>query len=535
MMLDLVIKNGRVVDGTGNPWFKEDVGIADGRIAKIGNLGTEESTRVVDAKGLAVAPGFFDMHSHSDLSLLINPRTESKVRQGITTEVVGNCGVSGAPLNDFLKEEFMKTTPILEEAGLKLDWSTMSEYLCRLNEKKIAVNVVSLVGHGNVRAMVMKYDARPPTKNELEKMRRVLAKALEEGAFGMSSGLIYPPGCYANTTELIELCKVVAQYNGIYTSHIRGEEEGLLNSVKEAIKIGEKAGVPVEISHHKAAGKASWGKVRRTLKMIEKARERSVEVTCDVYPYLAGSFGLDAMLPPHTWEGGVEKLVEKLKDEESRQRLRREMTEGIEGWSSPWRAGGWDATMIAYCKGHPEFEGKIVLDITQQKGVDPFDFVFDLLIEEKASVAVVRFLMCEKDMRTVLKHSVSMIGSDSSAHAPYGVLAKGKPHPRSYGTFPRVLGKYAREEGVLTLENAVRKMTSLPAQKLKLKDRGLIKEGMWADITIFDPKKVIDTATYSEPHQYPKGIEYVLVNGKIVIDKGEHTGELPGQALRRST
>jgi len=534
-MLDLVIKNGRIVDGTGNPWFKQDVGIANGKIVKIGNLSAEESKRIIDAKGLIVAPGFIDMHSHSDLSPLINPHTESKIRQGITTEVVGNCGVSAAPLNDFLKEEIMKTTPILEEAGLELDWSTMSEYLCRLDEKKIAINIVSLVGHGNIRAMVMKYDARPPTKNELEEMRKVLVKTLEEGAFGLSSGLIYPPGCYANTTELIELCKVVARYSGLYSSHIRGEEERLIDSVKEAIKIGEKTEVPVEISHHKAAGKASWGKVKRTLKMMEKARENGVEVTCDVYPYLAGSFGLDAMLPPPAYEGGVEKLVERLKDEKTRQRLRREMTEGIEGWSSPLRAGGWNATMIACCEGHPEFEGKTISEITQLKGIDPFDFVFDLLIEEKASVSVVRFLMCEKDMRTVLKHPVSMIGSDSSARAPYGVLGKGKPHPRSYGTFPRVLGRYVREEGVLTLENAIRKMTSLPAQKLRLRDRGLIREGMWADITIFNPKTVIDTATYPEPHQYPKGVEYVLVNGKVVIDKGEHTGKLPGRALRRST
>lgn len=533
-MLDLVIKDGRIVDGTGNPWFKGDVGIANGRTVKVGNTGAEESERVIDAKGLVVAPGFIDMHSHSDLSPLINPRTESKVRQGITTEVVGNCGISAAPLNDFLKEEIMKTTPILEEAGLKLDWSSMKEYLCRLDEKKMAINVVSLVGHGNVRAMVMRYDARLPTKNGLEKMRKVLAKALEEGAFGLSSGLIYPPGCYANSSELIELCKVVARYDGLYSSHMRGEEERLIDSLKEAIKIGKKAGVPVEISHHKAAGKASWGKVRRTLRMMEKVREMGIEITCDVYPYLAGSFGLDAMLPPHAYEGGVEKLIERLKDEKTRQRLRREMTEGIEDWSSPLKAGGWDATMIAYCEGHPEFEGKTVLEIAQQKGVDPFNFVFDLLIEEKASVAVVRFLMREKDMRTVLKHPVSMVGSDSSARAPYGVLGKGKPHPRSYGTFPRVLGKYVREERVLTLENAIRKMTSLPAQKLRLRDRGLIREEMWADITIFDPKKVIDKATYSNPHQYPIGIECVLVNGKAVIDNGEHTGELPGQALRRS-
>lgn len=534
-MFELVVMNGRVVDGTGNPWFKADIGVADGKIARIGSISAEESQGVVDAEGLVVAPGFIDMHSHSDLWLLINPRAESKVRQGVTTETIGNCGVSAAPLNDFLKEEMMEKSPILEEAGLEPDWSTMGEYLRRLNESKIAVNVVSLVGHGNVRAMVMKYDARLPEESELEEMKEVLAKTMEEGAFGLSSGLIYPPGCYACTEELIELCRVVAKYKGLYSSHIRGEGERLVDSVKEAIEIGEKAGVPVEISHHKAAGKASWGKVKQTLRMIEKAREKGVEVTCDVYPYLAGSFGLGAMLPPDVHEGGVEKLVRRLKDETTRQKVRREMIEGIEGWSSSLKAGGWDATMIAYCEGHPEFEGKTVSEIAQQEGLDSFDFVFDLLVEERASVSVVRFLMCEEDMCAVLKHPVSMIGSDSGARAPHGVLGKGKPHPRGYGAFPRVLGRYVREKTVLPLEGAVRKMTSLPAQKLKLRDRGLIRERMWADITIFNPRNIRDTATYSDPHQYPIGIQYVLVNGQVVIEDCEHTRELPGQVLLPST
>lgn len=532
-MFDLIIKNGRVVDGSGNPWFKADVGIRNGKIAKVGVLDVEESISVLDAKGLIVSPGFIDMHSHSDLSLLINPLAESKIRQGITTEVVGNCGASAAPLNPFMKEEIKRTTPMLEEAKLELDWSTFSEYLNRLNKKGIAVNVASLVGHGNIRAYVMDYFNRSPTKAELEQMKRVLAQALEEGAFGLSTGLIYPPSCYASTEELIELCRIVAQFGGFYTSHIRGEGEQLVNSVKEAIEIGERGDVPVEISHHKAGGKANWGKVVQTLKLIDEARDRNVDITCDVYPYLAGSFGLDSMLPPHAQEGGVEKLLERLRSLETRQRLKQEMEEGILGWSSPLKDAGWDTTMIAYCNRHPEFEGKAISEIAQQKSMDPFDFVFDLLIEESASVSVVRFLMCEEDVRTVLKHPVSMIGTDASAHAPYGVLSKGKPHPRSYGTFPRVLGTYVREE-VLTMENAIRKMTSLPAQRLKLRDRGLIREGMWADITIIDLEKVRDTATYTEPHRYPEGIEYVLMNGKIVIDQREHTGTLAGQVLRLS-
>jgi N-acyl-D-amino-acid deacylase len=360
-------------------------------------------------------------------------------------------------------------------------------------------------------------------------MKEVLAETLVEGAFGLSSGLIYPPSCYADTRELIELCKVAAKYGGIYTSHIRGEGETLIDSVTEAIEIGKKAGVSVEISHHKASGKSNWGKVKQTLKLIDEARNMGVDVTCDVYPYLAGSTGLDALLPAHAWEGGVEKLVERLKDGGIRKRLRQEMEEGQ---SSLFRTGDWNSIMIAYCKGHREYEGKTIAKIVKQKRIDPFDFVFDLLIEEKASVGIVLFLMCERDMRAVLKHSISMIGSDSSATAPYGVLGKGKPHPRTYGTFPRVLGEYVRRKKLLTFENAVRKMTSFPAQKLGLKDRGLIRKGMWADVTVFDPEKILDKATYANPHQYPVGIKYVIVNGKVVIANGKHTRELPGKALR---
>lgn len=531
-LFDLVVKNGIVVDGTGNPWFKAEVGIRDGRISDIGKLSSSESKRVLDAKGLVVAPGFIDMHAHSDFSLLVNPLAESKVRQGVTTEVIGNCGSSAAPLNDFLKEEIKETFYEVEEAKLKLDWYSMDEYLKRLERNGIALNVMPLVGNGNIRALVMGYDSRRSSGSELEKMKEVLAETMEEGAVGLSSGLIYPPSCYADTKELIELCKVVAKYGGIYTSHIRGEGETLIDSVKEAIEIGKKAGVPVEISHHKASGKSNWGKVKQTLKMIDEARSIGVDVTCDVYPYLAGSTGLAALLPAHAWEGGIEKLVEKLKNRKIRKRLRREMKEGQSNLSM---ADGWDTVMIVYCKGYREYEGKTIAEIAEQKRIDPFDFVFDLSIEEKASVAIVFFAMCERDMRAVLRHSVSMIGSDSSAAAPYGVLGKGKPHPRTYGTFPRVLGECVRRKRLLTLENAIRKMTSFPAQKLRLKDRGLLRKGMWADITVFNPEKIEDKATYASPHQYPVGIKYVIVNGKVVIANGKHTRELPGKALRLQT
>jgi len=532
-MFDIVIRNGRIVDGSGNPWFIADIGIKNGKIEKISRLKLKDADRVIDAEKCIVSPGFIDMHSHSDFSPLINPYMESKVRQGVTTEVVGNCGFSAAPLNDFLKEEILKTTPMLREARVNLDWFSMEEYRERVEKNGVSLNIAPLVGHGNIRGLVLQYEKRKPTEEEMEKMKQILAQAMKEGAFGMSTGLIYPPSCYADTQEIVELCKVVAEFGGLYASHIRGEQDQLLDAVKEAIEIGEKAGVPVEISHHKAAGRKNWGKVRESLRVIENARLKGVEVTCDVYPYTAGSFGLASLLPPYAHEGGVEKLVERLKNFEFRQKLREDMEKGVEDWHSMFEILGWENIVIAYCKGHPEYEGRNISEIAESENLDPFDFVFDLIVEEYASASVILFSMSEDDVRKVLESPFSMVGSDSSARATYGVLSSGKPHPRAYGTFPRVLGKYVREEKVLTLQNAIRKMTSFPAQKLGLKDRGLIKEGMWADITIFDPNKIVDKATFANPHQYPEGIEYVIVNGKIVVEKGEHTKELPGKVLRR--
>ncbi len=529
-MFDVIIKNGKVIDGAGNPWFKADVGIDRQKISAIGRLSTEKASKIIDADGLVVSPGFIDMHSHSDLVLLVNPKAESKIKQGITTEVIGNCGESAAPLNDLMKEEIRKTEPLIEEAKLQLDWSTMKDYLNRLGRQGVAVNIVPLVGHANLRVCTMGFVDRSPTKTELEEMKKRLAQAMEEGAFGISTGLIYPPGCYAKTDELVELSRVVASYGGIYASHIRDEGEKLIESVKETIEIGEEAGLPVEISHHKARGKANWGKVKESLKMIEDVRGRGKDITCDVYPYVAASTVLSAMLPQWAYEGGTEKLVKRLTDAETRDRLSREMREESPDRASLLGANRWDFTQIARCKNHPDFEGKTISEIAQMKHIDPFELVFDLLIDD-ASISVVRFLMCEDDVCTVLRHPVSMIGTDGWAVAPYGVLSEGKPHPRSYGSFPRVLGKYVREERILTLENAIRKMTSLPAQKLGLRDRGIIREGMRADITIFNPETITDRATYQNPHQYPDGIEYVIVNGKTAVRDRGHTGALAGRVM----
>jgi len=527
-MGDIVISSGRVLDGTENPWFKADIGISRGRIVAIGDLQSEKAETRIDAKNLVVAPGFIDMHSHSDDALLINPKAESKIRQGVTTEVIGNCGDSGAPIDETIRKEMEKTAATLIGAGVKIDYSTLEEYGRKLLRQGISVNVAPLVGHGNLRKMVVGYENRPPTKAELERMKRILAEAMKQGAFGMSTGLIYPPGSYAKTPELIELAKVTASFHGIYTSHIRNEGEKLLDAVREAITIGRAAKIPVEISHHKVGGKKNWGKVKQAREFIEDARKEGIEVTCDVYPYVASSFGLVNMLPQWAHEGGSEKIIQRLRDPQIKNRMRKDMLKGA------LSSAHWNRTMIAHCPKHKEYQGRFVAEIAKTKREDPFEFAFSLLIEEKLAISVVRFGMCEEDVEYVLQYPNAMVGSDGSALAPYGPLGKGHPHPRNYGTFTRVLGRYSRTRGIITLQEAVRKMTSLPAQKLGLRDRGVIQLGAWADLVVFNPETVIDVATYADPKQYPKGIEYVIVNGVLTVGKGRHTGARAGKVLKRS-
>ena len=528
-MLDIIIKEGYVVNGTGNPWYKADIGIKEDRINKMGSI-TGESKRVISADNLFVCPGFIDIHSHSDFSLLINPLAESKIRQGVTTEVIGNCGNSAAPLNDDVKENLRKSNSLVIEAEIDLNWITMREYFDRLKTQGIALNVAALIGHGTIRANVMGFENRPPRKSESEEMKTLTEKAMEDGAFGLSSGLIYPPSCYASANELTELSRVVTKLGGIYTSHIRGEGATLIDSVKEAITIGSEASIPVEISHHKVMGKTNWGQVNESLKMIEDARERGVDVTCDAYPYVASSFSLRAMLPPWAHQGGVNQLVNRLKNSEDRMRMERDMLNSLPDWSSPLSVADWGDTIITGCRYHEEYEGRNIAEIAQENEVSPFKQTFDLLIEDP-SISVVRFSMNEEDVQTVMQSPYMMVGTDGYSLAPYGVLGKGKPHPRSYGTYPRILGRYVRERNTITFEEAVRKMSSLPALKLGLKSRGLLLPGMFADIVVVNRKNVLDNATFSKPHHYPKGIEYVLVNGKVVIERGEHTRTLVGEVL----
>ena len=541
MGFDLGIRRGFIVDGTGNPWFVADLGVKGGRITKIGELKPNEAAKTIDATGLVVCPGFVDMHSHSDFVPLANPRAESMIRQGVTTEVVGNCGGSAAPL---LGAEVESARSTCREYGFELSWNTFSEYMNALDEKGIALNVAPLVGHGTVRRCVMGLQDRDPTGDELDRMKRLVGESMEAGAYGMSTGLVYPPGRYAKTEEIIELCRVVAEYGGIYASHIRGERETMIEAVKEAIEIGERGGVPVEISHHPAKIGA-WGKSVETLGLIDEARARGLDVTCDLHTYIAGSTGLSALLPPWVQEGGSERIVERLRDEKLREKIREDMIEEKIPGPGPCglvKRGMWEKIMLS---SYPDesLVGKNIKEIADTRDLDPFDAYFDLLVESKAAGGVVGFYYNEDDIRRVLNHHSSMIGSDGYALAPYGVLGRGRKHPRSYGAFPMVFRKYVRGESrkdleedvgakIIELEEVVRKMTSLPTQKLGIRDRGLLREGLWADIVVFDQNRIADTATYLDPYQYSEGIEYVLVNGEIVVERGEHTGALPGKALR---
>jgi len=519
LSFDIILKNGRIVDGTGNPWYKADVGISGDRIESIGDLNGAAYERMIDAEGLIVAPGFIDTHSHSDYVILLNPMVESKIRQGVTMELVGHCGGSAAPMNEAVREHREKYMRKRLGDDFEFKWETMAEYLDLVDAQGASYNITALVGHGTVRQNVMGYVDRAPTEAELEEMKGLVASAMEDGAFGLSTGLIYIPGVFAETEELIELTKVVAEHDGLYFSHIRGEGETLLEAIEEAIKIGEEAGVPVQIAHFKATGESNWGKTVDSLRLVAEGRAKGIDVVFDQYPYIASSTGLSSRLPHWAQEGGSDVMLERLRDPATRKKIKDAITPNL------------SSIMIASAKNNTQYEGKRVTEIAEKEGKDSRDVVLDLLLAEEAQVQIVSFGLSEEDVRRVMRSPYGMVGSDGSAIAPHGILGEGKPHPRSYGTFPRVIGHYVRE-GVLSLQEAVRKMTSAPALHLGLKDRGLLREGYKADITVFDPEKVKDEATFIDPHQFASGIPYVIVNGVVVIDESEHTGKLPGVVLR---
>ncbi len=525
-MYDLILSGGMVIDGTGQPRRRADVAVQGSRIAAIGNLDAAVAKERIDVAGQVVSPGFIDIHTHSDLPLLINPRAESKIRQGVTTEVIGNCGYSPAPLDGPHRDQVRQMSSFLAKgaAALPWDWNTLGDYIARLEAQGTAVNVAPLAGHVTIRAVAMGTEKRPPTDEELELMKKLVRGAMQDGAFGFSTGLVYPPSAYADTDEVVALAKVAAEHGGIYFTHIRNENNGLLRAVAEAIEIGERAGAPVQIAHHKAQP-FSWGRMPQALTLSEWAQDRGHDVTCDVYPYTAGSTTITQCLPEWALSGGSQALLARLADPQQRARIRAESENAFQ----------WDTVYISWV-GRQEnkwCEGKNIAEIAEEWKMAPVDAAMRLTEEVKTQASIIRFQCHEDDVRYVVSHPLSMFGSDGSSLAPYGPLGDGKPHPRNYGTFARALQVYVREQNALSLEEGVRKMTGAPAAKLGLKDKGVLREGADADITVFDPAQIAERGTYADPHQYATGISYVLVNGAMTIRQGEHTGALAGKVLRR--
>ncbi len=521
-MFDWRVRQARILDGSGAPWFRGDVGISDGRIVAVGDLTGAAARSELDAGDQYLAPGFIDAHTHSDFSLPRFPRGESRISQGVTTEVGGNCGLTPFPV-DADRVDSLRRSSSFMATDLAFDWRSTEDYLRLLEGLPLSHNLVPLVGHGAIRVAVMGYDRREPDADELEGMKRLVAEAMEAGVAGLSSGLIYAPGSFAKTDELVELCRVVGRYGGLYTTHMRNESDGLLESVKEALAIGRQARVPVQISHHKAVGEANWGKVRESLALVDDARARGQDVTLDQYPYTAASTTFSAFLPDWALDGGVVALLDRLQDQATRERIAQETER-----KSPYR---WDQVVVAAVRKpeHRQYEGLTIAEIGKQQGVAAVQAGLGLLLAEGAPFSIVRFGQSEEDVEYVMRHPQVMVGSDGYSISP---AMGAKPHPRNYGTFPRVLGRYAREKGVVPLEEAIRKMTSLAAQRFGLRDRGLVRPGHVADLVLFDADRVLDTATYAEPHQYAAGIHWTMVRGEMVWREGRDTGAVVGQVLR---
>ena len=527
---DLVVSQGLVIDGSGSPGFRADIAVNGDTIVKVGEISPAEkgaARLLVDAGNLVVSPGFIDIHTHSDWSLLADGSALSKIHQGVTTEILGE-SLSVGPMKGLAD----RSAPY----GIEVDWSTMGGYFDRLEKSGVAVNVGSFVGATQVRLCVLGEASREPTPDEMGEMEALVKEAMQEGAFGLSCALLVPPNTYITTEQLVKLCQVVKPYDGLFSIHIRSEGIGIEDSILEAIEIGERAEVPVDVLHMKIADKRLWGKMPEVCGLIEDARARGLEVTANQYPYIAGQNNLVALVPPWAMEGGTGRMMERLAEPESRKRMEKDLNEGIPGWYNHYLAmGEWDNCLVASVKNedNKRFEGKTVAQIAEMTGKRPADAVWDLLLEEDGSVPAVYFLMSEDDVKYLMAKPWVSVGSDGSAVRPDGPLGEGKPHPRWYGTFPRILGKYVREDKVLTLEDAVRKMTSFNAKKLGITDRGTIAAGMKADLAVFDPDLVLDRATFENPHQFPVGIDYVVVNGVVTLEKGDYTGAKSGRILRK--
>lgn len=528
---DIVITNGHIMDGTGSPWYSGDVGIRNGKIAAIGNLSAAPRTRTIDAHGLVVAPGFIDMLGQSEKTILVDPRLPSKIYQGITTEITGE-GDSAAPLNDYvLQADRAKYA----HYGITPDWKTFAQYFARLEKQGIGINLASYVGATQVRRVVLGDDDIQPTPGQLEQMKALVRQAMRDGAVGVSSALEYAPAPYAKTGELVALAGEASSFGGIYATHMRNESDAVLPAIDEALQIGREAHIPVEIWHLKVAGKANWGRMPEVVAKINAARSTGMDVSANTYAYTAWYNDFSAFIPQWAHDGGDAKLVERLKDPALRARIRKDMETPSDAWDNEWQEIPSPEAILIGVVHNPDLlplQGKTLAEVAKIWNKDPMDALFDLLIQDNALTEVAVFGMSEPDVALALVQPWVSIDNDSSGTSPEGILGKEHPHPRAYGTFPRILRKYVREEKRLTLEDAIRKMSALPAQRMRLTDRGVLKAGMWADLVMFDPETIRDLATFENPNQLSQGMEYVLVNGVPVIDQGKITGALPGKVLR---
>lgn len=529
---DILITNGRVVDGTGAPWFRADVGIIGDRIAAIGQLAGRPAKSTIDASNLVVAPGFIDMLGQSEFNVLVDPRAASKITQGVTTEITGE-GSSIAPLNDALVKA---SQPSFDRFKVALDFRTLGEYFARLEKNRPAINVGTFVGAGGVRAYVMGSGQNVASAADLEEMKQLVAQAMQQGALGVSTSLQYVPGRFASTDELVELAKVAKQYGGIYISHQRSESAQIIQSLDEVFTIAEKANIPAEVWHLKTAYKANWGRMPEVLKYFDAARARGLDVTANMYPYDRASNGLDACLPLWVREGGLEPMLQRLNDPKLRDRIKRDMDDAqAKDWENQWYGSGGGAGVMVSTVLDPalrKWEGKNLVEIGKEMGKDPRDAAMDLVIADRGETSVIISIMREDDVRLALSSPMISIGTDSGARAEDGPFSESKSHPRAWGSFTRVLGKYVRDERLITLEEAVRRFTSRPATRVGLNDRGILRPGMKADVAIFNPATVRDVSTFVDPTHYSQGVEHVLVNGKAVVANGKITDQRPGEALR---
>jgi len=523
---DTLINNGLIIDGSGTRAFQKDIGLIGDKIVAIGDLKNSTADVIINAENLVVSPGFIDIHTHTDIGLFVNSKAESKIHQGVTTEVSGNCGDSPFPLNDVDFREL--DTDTFEKYGIHIDWRNTDGFLRRLEDQKISINYATFTGHGTLRSYVIGKNDVQATPEQIKEMKDILERSMADGSFGLSTGLEYAPGSYSSTTELIELNKIVAKNGGIHATHIRSEDDHVEEAIQEALQICKQAEVSTQISHLKACNYANWHKIDHVLEMIHTAADSGSPVSADRYPYIAYSTGLTMFLPLWSRQGSTEEILSRLRDKALEQKIK----DYVEDKGQ--RIGGWDRVVISSCflEKNKIWEGKSVHECATELTTTPFEFIRNILIEEKNRVSIVGFGMDENNLKKVLSSSLVMIGSDGTAVAPSGKLSKGKPHPRYYGTFPRVLGKYSRDDKIFDLATAVKKMTSMPAAKLGLQKRGLIAKDYFADLVLFNPETVIDNASFVDPHQFPSGIEYVIVNGKITIKDGKHTGAQAGSVIR---